>query len=404
MRRILYPFIALATLSAAGFVTTTSFAADASPTTAQLNSLNTTISQKQAQLEELTKKIQSYQQQIDLNERASASLKDELATLDNRITKGQLDIDATNLQISTANDEVHALDLQIQQANADLANQKTMLAAVLRQMQQTDDVNAVELIFGNASFSELFNALSHLESVNSDLGSILEQTKATEAQVESKRSDKQAKLDNLNALSAQLATQQSQLEDQSGAKETLLSATQQSESNYQALVNQLRQESDSIGQQVAAMQNQVQGKLDSHGSTDNTSLLSWPLSHYVITTLFHDPTYPFRYLFQHPGVDLATPVGSSVMSAASGYVAFAKVGVDYGNYVMIIHGNGIATLYAHLSKVEVTADQYVTRGEEIGKSGGMPGMQGAGLSTGPHLHFEVRLNGIPVDPLGYLTR
>ena len=70
----------------------------------------------------------------------------------------------------------------------------------------------------------------------------------------------------------------------------------------------------------------------------------------------------------------------------------------YGNYVMVIHTNGIATLYAHLSRIDVVADQFVSRGDIIGAVGS------TGFSTGPHLHFEVRLNGIPTDPLSYLTK
>ena len=129
----------------------------------------------------------------------------------------------------------------------------------------------------------------------------------------------------------------------------------------------------------------------------DSSALSWPLSpEKGISALFHDPTYPFRHLFEHPGLDLPAPTGTPVKAVAPGYVAWVKVGRQYGNYIMIIHANGTATLYAHLSRTDVEPDQFVARGKVIGAVGS------TGLSTGPHLHFEVRKNGIPTNPLNYL--
>ena len=123
-----------------------------------------------------------------------------------------------------------------------------------------------------------------------------------------------------------------------------------------------------------------------------------------LSTLFHDPTYPFRHLFEHTGVDIPEPVGTPVHAAAAGYVAWVRASRDYGNYIMIIHEDGLATLYAHLSAQWAKPDQFVNQGEVIGKSGGVPGMPGAGLSTGAHVHFEVRKDGIPVNPMEYLPR
>ena len=96
-------------------------------------------------------------------------------------------------------------------------------------------------------------------------------------------------------------------------------------------------------------------------------------------------------------MDVGIPSGTPIKAAESGYVA--KVGINtrwYGTYIMIIHNNNLATLYAHLSSANVSADQYVSRGQIIASSGS------TGFSSGPHLHFEVRLNGIPVNPLTYL--
>jgi murein DD-endopeptidase MepM/ murein hydrolase activator NlpD len=116
----------------------------------------------------------------------------------------------------------------------------------------------------------------------------------------------------------------------------------------------------------------------------------WPLSAPI--------TSPFgmRWGTLHPGIDLGAPIGTPIHAAGSGTVVWCGWMSGYGNLVMIDHHNGLATVYGHQSRIAVGCNQQVTAGEVIGYVGS------TGYSTGPHLHFEVRLNGTPVDPLGYL--
>ena len=153
-----------------------------------------------------------------------------------------------------------------------------------------------------------------------------------------------------------------------------------------------------IDQQINALQSEIEGKLSASDQAGDNGAFSWPLiPKKGLSTYFRDPTYPFRNLFEHSGIDLPAPTGTVVKSVAPGYVAWTRKGRQYGNYVMVIHANGVATLYAHLSRIDVEPDQFVGRGTVLGAVGS------TGLSTGPHLHLEVRKNGIPTDPLNYLN-
>ena len=126
------------------------------------------------------------------------------------------------------------------------------------------------------------------------------------------------------------------------------------------------------------------------GSQPNSSGLIWPV---------HGPiTSPFgmRWGKLHPGIDIGASMGTPIQAAAAGRVIVAAYDGGYGNLVVIDHGNGLATAYAHQSRLAVSVGQQVAQGHVIGYVGS------TGYSTGPHLHFEVRVNGNPVDPLGYL--
>ena len=107
---------------------------------------------------------------------------------------------------------------------------------------------------------------------------------------------------------------------------------------------------------------------------------------------------------EHSGIDIRAAQGTTLRAAAAGYVARVKYdGSTNYAYIMIIHADGFSTVYGHVSAVSVSQDDYVSSGQVIGKTGGTPRTAGAGaFSTGPHLHFEVRKDGIPVNPLDYL--
>lgn len=131
----------------------------------------------------------------------------------------------------------------------------------------------------------------------------------------------------------------------------------------------------------------------------------WPVPKNKVTSAFHDEAYPFKDIFAHTGVDIRAKQGTPVSASNSGYVAKVVDGGKTGySYIVVVHGDDITTVYGHLSRIDVKEGQRVSQGELLGLSGGSPGTAGAGkLTTGPHLHFELREKGQPVDPLTYLN-
>lgn len=371
-------------------------------TSEEINELQDEIAERRSSIDDINRRLEEYREKIREYSSKSASLLTDVALIENQAAMAELDIASTQNEIEAQNLEIALLEQGIREQTAAIEQQRVMLSGMLFSLHQHEERGIVAALFGADNFHEAFDSVVQLEEVNAGLERTVDATKISRSGLEANKAEHEVKLATLLDLERELGERVEKLGMQQQAKEVLLAQTSDSEAEYRTLMSELRQEQQYISSQVAALQNQMQDKLSETDEVGDVTMIAWPL-HGIITALFHDTSYPFRHLFEHSGLDIATPVGTSVEAAAPGYVAWARTGRQYGNYVMIIHANGVATLYAHLMRIDVAPDQYVARGDQIGLSGGRPGMAGAGLSTGPHLHFEVRKDGIPVNPQDYLV-
>jgi murein DD-endopeptidase MepM/ murein hydrolase activator NlpD len=266
--------------------------------------------------------------------------------------------------------------------------------------------NYLEILLTNDSFASFYDQLQYTVRVYEDIGQSARVLRIIKEDLLKKRTQVATTKKTYEDLKKDLDEKKAKLEGQSDVKEQLLIATKSSESKYRTLLSSLKQQYQTVINDQRAYDNDERKKLDQQNKMgDSVGAFGWPISGRTITSRFHDPDYPFRNVFEHSAIDLRASQGTPIRAAASGYVARAKtcsLSSCYA-YVLIVHTDNLSTLYGHLSQINVSADQFVNKGDVIGLSGGKPGTVGAGpFVTGPHLHFEVRLNGIPVDPMGYL--
>ena len=367
--------------------------------------INDAISENKMKLDKLEEKIKTYEVAIDAKRNQAINLANEAGLLENRIEKTQLEIEATNVEISITHEELLELEKQIKDVESRIENDRILIIGILRRIQEMDERSILEFIFTTESFSEFFGYVQQLENVNSELKNVLVSAKQSHEKLNTQREAESLKLARIEELQGRLKIDAARLEDEVASKEVLIAQTQESEEQFKSLLFDVKQEQQFLDSQIAVLQKEIEKKISSTDEYGDTSILSWPVdpSYKGLSTTFYDPTYPFRHLFEHSGIDVPEPQGTPVKSAAPGYVASVKLGRLYGNYIIIIHSNGLSTLYAHLSRPLVGPEQFVTRDQVIALSGGARGSAGAGLSTGPHLHFEVRFNGIPVNPMNYLV-
>ncbi len=370
----------------------------------EIDALNTQIKEKEQRTKELDAVIGGYRKKITEHEGAIATLQNQVELLENRIEEKVLAIERTKNEIDLANLELLTLSSKIKIEESTITRREADLAELIQQINQADRVQILDAFMSRPSLSEFFARVDQMKRVEGELADATHDVKDSRDRMVKQKKEVETRRATLQEKRQSLAKEGQALAEDRAAKVSIIAETQDKEGEFQRILYELRQEQQSDADEVARLRDKLKESLDSIDTSlaRGDILLSWPIRASRISAHFHDATYPFRKLFEHPGTDLPTPVGTPVRAAAGGYVAWTRTGTQYGNYIMIIHPNGIATVYAHLSRFGVKGDAFVERGDVIGYSGGQPGMQGAGLSTGPHLHFEVRQNGIPVNAENYL--
>src|SRR2546423_4950260 len=269
---------------------------------------------------------------------------------------------------------------------------------------ESSDPDALSVILSASSFSELIDQLDYLKQVTVQDKRITAEVASAKGQVaaarERTRSIRHGVVVETDAIASRtnearlvrdrLVSSRNELASARVQERSTLASVKTNERAFLDEANALAAESARLGAQITAAQRSSAGSGSYGSGTPSAAGLIWPVSGPV--------TSPFgmRWGRMHEGIDIGVPYGTPIHAAASGTVIYAGWMSGYGNLVVIDHGNGLATAYAHQSAIAVANGASVTQGQTIGYVGC------TGHCFGPHLHFEVRVNGTAVDPLGYL--
>jgi len=375
---------------------------------AEIKALNDKIQAQKKQMDSLAEKQKAYQAAIEQKRQDKDNLTNQLSILENRAAKTQLDIEETNINVDKTNLEIKKIQLDMENVDTDIETEKQHIGNLLRLVYRQDQVSTMEMLLLNNSLSEFLNQAKYLENTNDKIKEGLESLQNKKDQLDKSQISLDAKNKDLLALKSELEQKVDNLSYEQQSKEVILEETKSSEAEYQRLLNQAKKEQLQAEAEVYSLEKAVRQKMsekDKQKLESGSSDIAWPIAGRTITTSFHDPDYPYRKIIgEHPAIDIRSPQGSTLRAAGDGYVARVKFdGSTAYSYIMIIHNNGLSTVYGHVSAVSVVADQYVHQGDVIGRTGGAPHGIGSGpFTTGSHLHFEVRKDGIPVNPLNYL--
>jgi murein DD-endopeptidase MepM/ murein hydrolase activator NlpD len=322
-----------------------------------------------------------------------ATAEQELAAVSGRLDESiaqelaaQRDLDRANEKLADASDLLHE---QAVQAFMHFGNQPTT-AEALRRLERPADVGRVEVYIDTVAERQA-KVVTHHEALAQSKAELEAAATAAALATSEERVVVSQRRDALQAARSQQAAARASVQAEADNEARLLRTAQTAKAASQKQIDALKRESSAITSELRRAQAGQTPTVSGKGS------LSAPLKSPVVTSTYGSRVHPiYGDIRTHTGVDFKGSTGTPVFAAADGVVLSASVRSGYGNTVIIDQGGQLATLYAHLSSMGVQAGQKVARGATIGAVGA------TGNVTGPHLHFEVRVNGAPVDPLPYL--
>ena len=345
--------------------------------------------------------------ELEITRRMRAGLDDTVATLDSRIQAAEAELHAAEAASAAAEAHHAAVERQLRATRARLARSQQVLQdqAVSRFMRNGVQTATLDVLLHVRDVRQLHEVAAFVGAVARAQVELVERHQALEEgtarlEAETERASIQAagRRDEVSTGKQQLvavrdeqALARSRVEVEEAREEQLLAEVRETRVDYERRIADLRAESEDIS---ALLRERQAGQAT---TVRGGGQLAYPLANAVVTSRYGLRTHPiFGTRRLHAGADFRGSTGTPILAAERGTVVFAGRRGGYGNTVVIDHGGSLATLYAHQSRLAVAIGDEVQQGETIGAVGS------TGFSTGPHLHFEVRVGGTPVDPLNYL--
>ena len=348
------------------------------------------LNQEKAALEN---DISSKESIISYNEEEMSTLLVEIEDLSQQITDKENEVQELTLKANEMSKYVESTQNELEVAQKEFDKQKKILDDRLVAMYKMGKVEYIDVLLNSDSLSAFLSnyyLISKIVKADSDLL----------AEVQEKR-------DSIQALEETLESYQSELEynlDEATKRKISLTNMKVLRDNKVATLTkedlEYHNQIEEYRNQIAALEARI--KLLAAASASGTPYVGgdfvWPVPGYnKITSQYGMRTHPITGVYKlHTGVDIGAPTGTDFVASNKGIVIAAEYNTAYGNFVMIDHGGGIQTLYAHGSQIVVSVGQEVNPGDVVLKVGA------TGYATGPHAHFEVRINGTTVEPLTYL--
>jgi murein DD-endopeptidase MepM/ murein hydrolase activator NlpD len=316
----------------------------------------------------------------------------------------QADLDAKRAELARIQELLRQERARLARLRARLAEAKVALAERLVEIYKADSPDIVTVVLEADGFAELLERTEFMQRVSAQDARIIERVREAkaESQAAAERLDRlerraeavaaaiEAEVEQVAAVKGQLEDRRNRYHEARAEKSALLVRTREDRQELEAHLAALEREQQAVLARLAARSPGGGGGGVAGPVRQGSGSLIWPANGAISSG------FGMRWGRLHAGIDIPLAMGTGIRAADGGSVSIAGPMGGYGNYICVQHGGALSTCYGHLSSIGVSVGQSVSQGQVIGASGN------TGNSTGPHLHFETRVNGNPVDPLGYL--
>jgi murein DD-endopeptidase MepM/ murein hydrolase activator NlpD len=360
------------------------------------------VTESQKQLENVNDSIDSNKDKLDEINESSKSAQEQLKALDSEAVALSGKLAATNDQLTAVNVKLQAASAELAKSEKKLEEQSELFESRVVALYTRGNVSYMEVLLGSSSFSDMVSRLEWVTTIMEYDKNLIGEMRTEKQTIETKKAELESNKKSAEALKAEVGTKYKELEQKASEKQQLMASLEKDKSYYEMLIAAEEKEAANIQARIQALQSQNSSSGSSTGSVSSSGLSSITGGKsFSITSPYGWRIHPITGVSKfHKGIDIATPSGTAIYSLKSGTVMYTGYDANgYGNYVMVDHGD-IISLYAHNSSVVVSTGQKVEAGKLICYSGNTGG------STGPHLHFEVRLagSGETINPASYYIR
>lgn len=352
----------------------------------------TSLSEQQQQVQEQKKEAEQKLEylQDELSERVV-----KIQELEDKIQTSQSEIDGMEEELATLQTKMEETSRKLNVVQNNYKENEELLEERLVVLYETGDVTFIDILLRSASLIEFLSNYYTIEQIVQNDTELLETIEKERKEIEKTKTDLEQQKANLKILKAKKEQAKVSLQNNKTIQENEVSKLTEEERKLQEDIENYKQEEARIESLIQIASNDYVYSGEFTGG-----VMAWPVakSGTYITSGYGIREHPIQGIIKkHTGIDIGNAgFGAPVIAAADGVVSMASYYGGYGNCVMINHGNGVSTLYGHGQKILVEVGKEVKKGDLIMEVGS------TGMSTGPHLHFEVRINGTPVDPMPYL--